>query len=73
MKNSFVHDELNDVNNYVFKDMWAVGTKIIPESWTILSTMIVTLTVGKYSQQYRAYIYIYIYIHTYIHTYTVIY
>jgi hypothetical protein len=21
MKNSFVHDELNDVNNYVFKDM----------------------------------------------------
>jgi hypothetical protein len=57
MKHSFVDDEFNHVNNYVVKDMWVLGTKIIPESGAILSTMIVTLTFGKSSKQYRANIY----------------
>jgi len=57
MKHNFAGDECNNVHNCVVKNMWVVRTKIIPESWASQSNIIVTLTVGKCSQQQRTNIY----------------
>jgi len=51
MKHNFAGDEFNHVNNCVVKGMQVVGTKLIPENRASHSNMIVTLTVGKCSQQ----------------------
>lgn len=44
MNHNFAVDECNNVNNCVVKDMWVVGTKIIPESWASQSKMTVRVT-----------------------------